>query len=788
MADELKRVGMKFTAEGARDFKNELKECSAATKENYSELKLAQSQYDKNTTSIDKLKDRQKYLANQTDVYKDKVRILNEQLKEMETAENRDETAIAKKKAELNQAQAALNGYEKSLEEVNGQLDSHGAQLKEWGGKLQNIGGKVSEVGDTLSTHVTAPLVGVAGAATVAWKEVDSAMDIIVKKTGATGKPLEEMKNSAKSIAETIPTSFETAANAVGQVNTRFGVTGQKLEALSTQFVKFTDLNNEDVSTAVDETQKALSAFGLGADDAEKFLDVLNRTGQNTGVSMSTLRSGLVQNSATFQQMGLDINQSTVFMGQLEKSGANSETVMNGLRKALKNAAAQGKPMNIALAEIQDAILNGKDGMDGLKQSYDLFGKSGDQVFAAVKNGTLDFTALANTSDILSDSIGSVGTSYDETKGPMDQVQVAMNLLKDTGSELIETAAPMLAEAMRILKDLLVELKEKWESLSPETQLAIEKFLLMAAVLGPILSIGGRIIAGIGTIMSLIGTLLPLITAIGAPVLIVIGVITALIAVGVLLYKNWDKIKAAAAALGKSLSEKWNAIKTATANAWNAVKTKTSETWEAVKTTVGDKIQSAKNTAGRIVGNIRDTFKNAWDAVKENTVDRFKAIKESIEDKIEEARKKVHDVIEKIKGYFKFDLKFPHIKTPHFKWHWEDIGGVLSLPHFDGIEWYKKAYGRVAEYRTPTVVPTSLGWKGYGDGNGSEFVTGESHLRDVVREETAAALRNNSQGNSGNFVVNITVNASPGQNEEKLAGIVVDKVRTIYEREKAVWA
>ena len=84
MADDLKRVGLKFTADGARNFKSELKECTAATKENYSELKLAQSQYDKNTTSIDKLKDRQSYLAKQTDVYRDKVKILNQQLKEME--------------------------------------------------------------------------------------------------------------------------------------------------------------------------------------------------------------------------------------------------------------------------------------------------------------------------------------------------------------------------------------------------------------------------------------------------------------------------------------------------------------------------------------------------------------------------------------------------------------------------------------------------------------------------------------------------------------------------------
>ena len=70
MADDLKRVGMSFTAEGAEDFKKSLKEISAATKENYSELKLAQSQYDKNTTTSQKLADKQKYLAAQSEEYK----------------------------------------------------------------------------------------------------------------------------------------------------------------------------------------------------------------------------------------------------------------------------------------------------------------------------------------------------------------------------------------------------------------------------------------------------------------------------------------------------------------------------------------------------------------------------------------------------------------------------------------------------------------------------------------------------------------------------------------------
>ena len=132
MADkDLKRVGLIFTADGVVDYKKSLKECSAATKENYQELKLAQSQYDKNTSVTTKLKDKQAYLAKQTEVYSQKVKVLTEKLSAQESAENKDEAAIRKTKAALAEAQAKLNGYQSSLNETTTQIKSHAAALEE---------------------------------------------------------------------------------------------------------------------------------------------------------------------------------------------------------------------------------------------------------------------------------------------------------------------------------------------------------------------------------------------------------------------------------------------------------------------------------------------------------------------------------------------------------------------------------------------------------------------------------------------------------------------------------
>ena len=368
----------------------------------------------------------------------------------------------------------------------------------------ESISKKMGSAGGALTKGITAPLTAVGAASVAAWKEVDQGLDTIVTKTGASGEALDEMHGILNNIATSIPTDFETAGAAIGEVNTRFGVTGSELESLSEQFIKFAKLNDQDVSKSVDSVQKALSAFGMDASEATHMLDVLNAVGQNTGVSVDTLTSGLIQNATAFEEMGLSADQAVLFMGQMEKSGANSETVMQGLRKALKNAAKDGKDMNTALSELQDAILNGTDGMDGLTAAYDLFGKSGDQIYGAVKNGTIDFTNLSNAAI---DAGGSVSDTFEGTLSPMERFQTTLNELKVIGADIVDSAGPALADIMERVGDGVEKAADAWTGLSPEMQDTIIKIAGIAAVAGPLLVIGGKVVGGISTLVGGIGSL-----------------------------------------------------------------------------------------------------------------------------------------------------------------------------------------------------------------------------------------------------------------------------------------
>ena len=374
--------------------------------------------------NVELLRQKQDLLNKAVSDTKDKLNKEREALKQLA---QQDQTPEVTEK--MNQLKRAIVEDEQALKSANKELKNFGSvgkqqaqafgkELQEVGKKVTEVGSKVKGVGDSLTTHVTAPIVALGGASLAAFNEVDKGYDIVIQKTGAVGASAQGMYDIVDQLATSIPTDFETAGSAVGEVNTRFGLTGHALERLSGDFIKFAKLNNTDVSSSVDEVQKALSAFGLGAGSAETLLNQLNATGQATGVSVDTLTAGLIQNGAAFQEMGLDINQSVAMMGELEKSGANGETVMQGLRKALKSAAKDGKPLNEALAELQDKIENGSEGMDGLTAAYEVFGKSGDQIYSAIKNGSLDFR---NLGDSAGNAAGSINSTFEETLSPMDE-------------------------------------------------------------------------------------------------------------------------------------------------------------------------------------------------------------------------------------------------------------------------------------------------------------------------------------------------------------------------------
>ncbi len=567
-------IGVKIELEGAPQYVENMRNLTAQTKLYQAQMKRLTQELS-GASAFTKSIATSKALTQQLEAQKNQARLLQEQIAKTSEKYGEDSTQVIKLKTQYENLQAEIAKTTKALEDQGGIAGAISAQFEEVGNKIGAVGEKVSSVGSELTTKITAPIIAMGTASVAAFNEVDGAMDTLITKTGATGRALEGMEDIVEDIATSIPTSFDTAANAVGEVNTRFGSTGEQLEELSSAFIKFSELNNTDVSNSVDNVQKALESYNLGAENAIDVLDRMNKVGQDTGISVEKLATGVVTNAVAFQELGLGIEESITFMGQLEKSGANADTVLGGMRKALKNAAAEGKPLNEALAELQQNIENGTDSIDGLTAAYDIFGKSGDQIYNAVKNGSLDFENLAGSMD---SAAGSVANTFEATLDPVDELQQHMNELKILGTDVANKLMPTIKTVMTELGETIKKVSDAWNGLSEDQQNAIIKMLGITAVVGPILSAVGGVMAsikniseGLSTLVTLgpkiagivgpIGTLITgtIIPAIGGvvaaivPFLPVIAAVGAAIAAVVVVVKNWGTIT-------DWISEKWAAF------------------------------------------------------------------------------------------------------------------------------------------------------------------------------------------------------------------------------------
>jgi len=394
-----------------------------------------------------------------------------------------------------------LQGAQQAItKEMNAAAGSAGTSAGAAAGKnlSAGLGKSMSSAGSALSKSVTAPIVGIGAAAVASWKEVDAGLDTIVEKTGASGEALNGMKEILSNITSEIPTDFQTAGAAIGEVNTRFGLTGKELEGLSGQFVKFAKLNNQDVSSSVDSVSKMMAGFGLEAGDAGKMLDALNVVGQQTGVDVGTLANAVAQNAKQFQEMGLSAEESASFLGQASMAGLESSTAMMGLKTAMKNATADGKTLDEALSGFQETMTSNASESDKLAAAYELFGtRAGGAIANAVENGTLN---LSNFSSSLGDFEGSVDSSFEGTTGPMDNFQTTLSDLNTVGADLVNSAGPMLADILGQIADGAKGAADAWNGLPSGMQETIIKGAAILAVAGPLLSIGGSLVGVITTI------------------------------------------------------------------------------------------------------------------------------------------------------------------------------------------------------------------------------------------------------------------------------------------------
>ena len=390
---------------------------------------------------------------------------------------------------------------------------------------------------------------------------------------------------------------------------------------------KLLDMNATQQQAETKLTEIYKTRMGVNKDVAQTTMDVASAL-QKQGVIGDEVTLSGAQQLATYAKMPETVNKLLPAMDNLlvQQKGVNATaedatSIANLFGKAMMGQTGAIKKVGISFTEAQEEVL---------------------------KYGTEEEKA-AMLSQVVTQNVGNMNKVFAETdEGKLAQVK---NTLGDVGERLGHVLLPVLADIADFASEKLVPGIENLVSFIEEHPVIAK----MAVGLAAILTIGGPLLIFIGALFSAIGTIATAFTAMAAaetialgPIALIIAGIAAVIAIGVLLYKNWDKIKKAAGKLKEWLISKFTSMKNAIAKLFNGIKEKM--------------LAPIKRAAELIKG-----------------------------------------IIEKIKGFFKFKMKLPHIKLPHFAiypkgWSLGDLleGIIPSL----GIDWYAKG----GIFNSPRVI------------------------------------------------------------------------------------
>lgn len=683
MADSLQRVGLVFKADGTVDFRKSLKDVNASIQENRTEFKLAKSTWDESTKAVEKLKASQEYLGKQTEDYNRKVRLLREELNDLENAEERDEAAIQKKRAQLNTAETSLNNYRRGLEEVNEKLKTGAAQIEEFAGKVEKLGSKMTDAGKKMTVGVTTPIIGIGAAGVKAAMELDEGYDTIIAKTGATGEALQGLNDVADSVYGSMPVEMQDVGTAVGEINTRFGSTGDELEDLTKKFLQFAEINGADVNNSIRLVSRAMGDAGIPTEQTGEILDKLTIAGQASGVAIETLTENLAKYGAPMRALGLTTDESIAIFAGWEKAGVNTEIAFSGMKKAIGTWGKEGKNATEEFKKTLKEIESTPDIATATSKAIEVFGqKAGPDLADAIKGGRFEYQDFLQ---LVQDSTGIVSQTFEEQQDPWDQWKTTMNDLKfagaDLGGVLIETLAPILQEAAGGVK----EFSEWFRSLDEDQKKTIVTIGLVIAAIGPLLVVFGSVFGGISKIIGGSQSLIGLIVK-GGPSVVNIFKLVGSGAKGLWAIMAANPIGAVITVIGILIG--------AFIAAYN-------------------KCEWFRDGVNKIFGEVVGFFKDVGK--------KFKETGEDIVDFFKGLGKKIGDF---------FSFKWLDIKLPHLK-----ISGDFSLvpPRVPklSVKWYAKG----GILNKPTLFGQNGGELMGGGEAGPEAVLPIKLLREYIREE-----------------------------------------------------
>ncbi len=420
------------------------------------------------------------------------------------------------------------SAYGKVLIDVSTTMDNLGkvgdglrtleGKLAGAGDQIKRVGDKMKQAGDTLTRDVTLPIVAVGVASGKMAMDFESSMSQI---EGLVGKSQEQVKAWSSQILELGPKVGKSPVELSKALYfiTSAGIDDAKAMDVLTTSAKAASAGLGETQIVADAVTSALNAYAgsnLDAGTATGILVAAVREGKGEANEIAPALGRVIPIAAqlgiSFDQVSAALAAQTLVGFDAAEAATNLSGIMSALLKPSKQASDTLSAFGLSAAGLREqikeqgllAVLNtlresigGDDealaaifpNIRGFRGLLSLTGENADKT-----NAIFQKLAGAGVADLNKAFDAASKTSKFQFQAAMAQVQ---DLLITLGSSVLPAVMPVLKQLAEAIKNVA----DWFKNLNPETQRTIVILAGIAAAIGPVLSIGGRLISMLGLIL-----------------------------------------------------------------------------------------------------------------------------------------------------------------------------------------------------------------------------------------------------------------------------------------------
>lgn len=602
--------------------------------------------------------------------------------------------------------------------------------------------------------------------------EFDKTMARVGAVSNASAEDLGRLRDKARELGASTVFSASQAAEGMTYLAMAGFKTDDMLKAMP-GMLNLASAGQVDLASASDIAASMLNGFGLEASQINRVADTMVNTFANSSTDLQGLGETMKYVAPVAASMGVDLETVAAMAGKLGDNairGSQAGTAMRAVFTRLVAPATEGQKALYALGvSVKDAQGNVRAMPDVLKDIGTALKKLPQAAQAAIKKdifgqeamsaaGILMNNAVDGTLQNFIDKVKEAGSAERVAKEQTDNLDGDLASLNSAFEETQLTLSEAVTPAIRKCTVWLTKgigavgaFAKKHETLL-KVLMAVgvsiggiiammaafnmvwggAGYILMSAVTGALKLWKGLILLKNAILVVKSAMLVFNAVLLANPIMLVIAAVAALIAIGVLLYKNWDVVKAKASALWSWFSEKCPWLASVFSDAFNAIVDSFSSVWNRIKYHFTQVIDFVKNI-----------FSGEWGAAWENVKNIFANAFGGL---VELAKTPINAIISLINKLF------------------ASIGNVsLSIP-----DWVPGMGGQTFGFEMPQIpklanggVVTKPTTALIGEGAESEAVLPLSKLESLLADHSSSAGSSNITINF-NPTINVTTDGKSG--------------------------